>query len=66
MVNGEKIEALVDMNKIPLTLDVVDLRGANIAPGFIDLQINGGGGLLFNDNPTEATLDVIYAAHKRF
>lgn len=37
-----------------------------LAPGFIDLQVNGGGGVLFNDSPTPAALRVIAAAHRRF
>jgi len=37
-----------------------------LAPGFIDVQVNGGGGVLFNDAPTVATLAKIATAHKRF
>ena len=29
-----------------------DLQGRVLAPGFIDCQVNGGGGVLFNDEPT--------------
>jgi N-acetylglucosamine-6-phosphate deacetylase len=34
-----------------------------LAPGFIDLQVNGGGGVLFNDAPDAATLRRIASAH---
>jgi N-acetylglucosamine-6-phosphate deacetylase len=37
-----------------------------LAPGFIDIQVNGGGGVLFNDAPTTATLRTITAAHRKF
>ena len=37
-----------------------------LAPGFIDTQVNGGGGILFNDDPTEAGIAAIVAAHRRF
>jgi N-acetylglucosamine-6-phosphate deacetylase len=37
-----------------------------LAPGFLDLQVNGGGGVLFNDSPTTETLRAIAAAHRRF
>jgi N-acetylglucosamine-6-phosphate deacetylase len=37
-----------------------------LAPGFIDVQVNGGGGVLFNDRPEVATLRTIAAAHRRF
>jgi N-acetylglucosamine-6-phosphate deacetylase len=33
-----------------------------VAPGFVDLQINGGGGVLFNDAPTPETLAVMARA----
>jgi N-acetylglucosamine-6-phosphate deacetylase len=47
MVNGKEIEAIIDIDKVPKELEVVDLTGLNIAPGFIDLQANGGGGSSF-------------------
>jgi N-acetylglucosamine-6-phosphate deacetylase len=37
-----------------------------LAPGFIDIQVNGGGGVLFNDAPTVDTLRTITAAHRKF
>ncbi|UGB37955.1 N-acetylglucosamine-6-phosphate deacetylase [Frateuria soli] len=43
-----------------------DLGGALLLPGFIDVQVNGGGGLLFNDAPTVETLRGIAQAHRRF
>jgi N-acetylglucosamine-6-phosphate deacetylase len=43
-----------------------DLRGAMLLPGFIDVQVNGGGGVLFNEAPTVETLRRIGAAHRRF
>ncbi|HOY76275.1 MAG TPA: N-acetylglucosamine-6-phosphate deacetylase, partial [Hyphomonadaceae bacterium] len=45
--------------------NVVDLEGGWLAPGLIDVQINGGGGALFNDAPTAETIDIISAAHLR-
>jgi N-acetylglucosamine-6-phosphate deacetylase len=43
-----------------------DLRGRRLVPGFIDTQVNGGGGVLFNDAPTVETIARIGAAHRRF
>lgn len=37
-----------------------------VAPGFIDTQVNGGGGVLFNETPTEEAALAIAAAHRRF
>ena len=39
--------------------------GAILAPGFVDLQVNGGGGLLYNDAPTAAAARAIARAHRR-
>lgn len=43
-----------------------DLRGALLLPGFVDAQVNGGGGVLFNDAPTVESIRAIGAAHRRF
>jgi N-acetylglucosamine-6-phosphate deacetylase len=40
--------------------------GAVLAPGFIDLQVNGGGGVLLNDSPTPEAMQAIARAHRRF
>src|SRR3984957_3798374 len=44
----------------------VDLEGQLLLPGFIDVQVNGGGGVLFNDDPSPASISAIGAAHRRF
>jgi N-acetylglucosamine-6-phosphate deacetylase len=40
--------------------------GAWLAPGFIDLQVNGGGGILLNDDPTADGMRAIARAHRRY
>src|SRR3954471_17927860 len=40
--------------------------GTMLAPGFIDLQVNGGGGVLLNDQPTAGGMRAIARAHRRF
>jgi N-acetylglucosamine-6-phosphate deacetylase len=44
----------------------VDLRNNLLLPGFIDTQVNGGGGVLFNGNPTVASIAEIGRVHRRF
>ena len=45
---------------------VEDLGGRMLVPGFIDTQVNGGGGALFNDDPTVDCIDAIGRAHRNF
>ena len=44
----------------------IDLDGAYLVPGFIDIQVNGGGGVLFNDTPTPEGIQAIARAHRAF
>lgn len=44
----------------------IDLGGRHLAPGFIDVQVNGGGGVLFNNAPTPEAIATIGRAHRRF
>ena len=37
-----------------------------VVPGFIDLQVNGGGGVLFNDSPSREKLETMMLAHAKF
>lgn len=57
IINGNKIKALVD--DIPKDIQIIDLQGKIIAPAFIDLQLNGCGGVLFNDEISLDTLRVM-------
>jgi N-acetylglucosamine-6-phosphate deacetylase len=43
-----------------------DLQGKLLLPGFIDTQVNGGGGVLFNDEPSVDAIRAIGNAHRRF
>lgn len=45
---------------------IVDCGGEMLLPGFIDTQVNGGGGVLFNDAPTVETIATMAAAHRRY
>ena len=42
------------------------LEGGVLVPGFIDTQVNGGGGILFNDQPNIEGIAAIAAAHRQF
>jgi N-acetylglucosamine-6-phosphate deacetylase len=51
---------------VPSDLPVHRLAGGVLAPGFVDAQVNGGGGVLLNDAPTAAGVRTICDAHARF
>jgi N-acetylglucosamine-6-phosphate deacetylase len=55
--------ALIDPRKLTKTCIQLDLDGGTILPGFVDLQVNGGGGVMFNDDQSVATLRTIAEAH---
>ncbi|HEY1780611.1 MAG TPA: N-acetylglucosamine-6-phosphate deacetylase [Roseiarcus sp.] len=65
VVEGRSIEALTPVRDRPRGGEQVDLGGGILSPGFIDWQINGGGGVLFNANPTVEGIAAIGAAHRR-
>jgi N-acetylglucosamine-6-phosphate deacetylase len=67
LLSGARIEALVDPADSRCSgTSVVDLQGQLLLPGFIDVQVNGGGGVLFNDDPSLESIRAIGAAHRRF
>jgi N-acetylglucosamine-6-phosphate deacetylase len=67
VVEGSRIVWLGPRKQLPSGVPVHTLpEGAWLAPGFIDIQVNGGGDVLFNADPTAAALARIAAAHRRF
>ena len=67
VVDGSRIASLVPRRDVPAGVPVAALpEGLWLAPGFIDTQVNGGGGVLFNDAPTQETIATILRAHRKF
>lgn len=66
IVEGERIAAITTRAELPADVRTHDLSGRRLLPGFIDCQVNGGGGVLFNDQPTVEGIRTIGAAHRRF
>jgi len=67
IIVDDLIERVVRHDELPGDLPIYELPpGVWLAPGFIDLQVNGGGDVLFNDAPTPQTIRQIVAAHRRF
>lgn len=66
LVDDGRIQGLVGEHAIPDTAERIDCDGGWLVPGFVDVQVNGGGGALFNAAPTVETLRRMAAAHRRF
>ena len=65
VANG-RIVAIVPDADIPEGASRVDMSGQMLLPGFVDVQVNGGGDRLFNADPSVDTICAIAAAHARF
>ena len=67
LVEGARIAAVVDGDDPRVRdADAFDLEGGRLVPGFIDAQVNGGGGVLLNNTPTVDGIRAIARAHRRF
>jgi N-acetylglucosamine-6-phosphate deacetylase len=67
VVEDAHIVGVVPRSELPSGLEVHQLPSQVwLAPGFIDLQVNGGGDVLFNNAPTREAIRAIAAAHRKF
>ncbi len=67
VVDGERVANIVSRSDLPSAMETEELpNGAWLAPGFIDVQVNGGGDVLFNAAPSLESLGAILAAHRGF
>ncbi len=63
---GGAIRDILPQEKIPPGMRTVTLAGGTLAAGFIDIQVNGGGGATFNETPDAETLRIMARAHRAF
>ncbi len=66
VVRGGRIEGIVPVDQVPKGVPTHDFGEADLVPGFIDVQVNGGGGALFNETPSVDGIRTIVRAHRRF
>lgn len=65
VVGGGVVEGLIAAH-FPTDVERVALHGGMLVPGFIDLQVNGGGGVQFNESPTLESIRTICRTGQRF
>ncbi len=63
VIEDGQISGIVPAAQISRLAEVEHLKSGFLAPGFVDVQVNGGGGVLFNNAPTLKGLAAICAAH---
>ncbi|WP_417453486.1 N-acetylglucosamine-6-phosphate deacetylase [Kiloniella sp.] len=67
IINDTIVEVVGTSIAIPDNVDCVrNLNGAKLVPGFIDVQVNGGGGVMFNQDTSPSGLRSIARAHRHF
>lgn len=65
LIEGDRIHDLVPAATLPTDCPRIDLQGFSVCPGFIDLQLNGCGGVMFNDAITVKTLETMHRTNLR-
>ena len=66
IVENGRIADVCPVGAAPSGATKDDLGGSTLVPGFIDVQVNGGGGVLFTDEPSVEAIEAIGAAHRRY
>ncbi|KII76856.1 N-acetylglucosamine-6-phosphate deacetylase [Vibrio renipiscarius] len=63
IINNDVIDSVCPISALPQGIETRDLNGANLSPGFIDLQLNGCGGVMLNDEITAETMQIMHEAN---
>ncbi len=64
VVDGPRVGNVISESELPSGIDLRRLHGGILAPGYIDVQVNGGGGVLLNADPNMHTVMYLSKAHR--
>ncbi len=64
LIVDETISAILPLDQLDASIPKIALKGGILAPGFIDLQVNGGGGAFFTNSPDVNTIHTMVNAHR--
>jgi N-acetylglucosamine-6-phosphate deacetylase len=65
LTEAGRVVAVLPLADLPRTPHQQVLTGGILMPGYVDLQVNGGGGIMFNDDPSPEALSTIAKAHSQ-
>ncbi|MGR9170353.1 N-acetylglucosamine-6-phosphate deacetylase [Rhizobium sp. KDH_Rht_773_N] len=65
IVKDGHVEAIVGLNDLPEG-EVARLAGGVLSAGFVDAQVNGGGGRMLNDEPSPDSMYMIADGHRPY
>lgn len=63
---GRIVRLVQDGDALPDNVQIIELDGGILSPGFIDAQVNGGGGAMLNDGPAPEIMFTITAGHRPY
>lgn len=66
LVRDGRVEAVIERYQMPHASAITESGAAMLAPGFVDLQVNGGGGVMLNGRPDVDSIQTICRAHSQF
>ncbi|MEX0971488.1 MAG: N-acetylglucosamine-6-phosphate deacetylase [Paracoccaceae bacterium] len=66
LIDAGRVVGVLPPGQLPEAVELRALDGGLLAPGFVDVQVNGGGGVMLNDAPEAATMEAIAKAHLPF
>ena len=65
LIKGMHVLDIIPLSEVPSHVQITQFDCGVLAPGYVDLQVNGGGGVNFNERPSVQTLTTIAKAHTR-